>query len=163
VNYPKVNGISLSPVTEEGLLLLTFDRPKKYNSLTIEIFEGIPEIFQKAAEDPSVKITALTGNGLYYSSGANLDEIPKDVHIKSVAEKMAEDFEKMTMNFIDAFLDFPKPLVALVNGPAVGIAVTTLVLCDTVWASELATFSTPFVATAQGPEGCSSFLFPRYK
>ena len=61
--------------------------------------------------------------------------------------------------FVESFIEFPKPLVALCNGPAVGIAVTTLSLCDMVWASDNAYFLCPFTRIAQSPEGCSSNTF----
>ena len=64
-------------------------------------------------------------------------------------------------NFIDAFIDLEKPLIAVVNGHAVGILVTTLGLCDFVIATNDATFHAPFGSTAQTPEGCSSYTFPR--
>jgi peroxisomal 3,2-trans-enoyl-CoA isomerase len=61
--------------------------------------------------------------------------------------------------FIEGFITFPKILIAFINGPAMGVAVTILALFDAVYASSLATFSLPFIR-ALAPEGCSSYVFP---
>ena len=63
-------------------------------------------------------------------------------------------------NFIESFISFPKILISFVNGPAVGISVTTLGLFDGVYASSASTFVLPFTRTAQSAEGCSSYVFP---
>ena len=67
----------------------------------------------------------------------------------------------VTRKFVGSFIDFPKPLIAAINGPAVGISVTVLGLFDIVYATDRATFHTPFMELGQSPEGCSSFTFPR--
>lgn len=62
---------------------------------------------------------------------------------------------------MNAFINFSKPIVAVVNGPAVGISVTIMGLFDYVFASDKATFNAPFTKIAQSPEACSSYTFPR--
>ena len=69
----------------------------------------------------------------------------------------AERFKK----FVAAFIDFKKLIFALVNGPAVGIMVTILGLCDVVYVTDDATFVTPFSKLGQSPEGCSTYIYPR--
>ena len=66
----------------------------------------------------------------------------------------------MLIDFVDAFIDFEKPLIAGVNGPAIGIGVTTLALCDLVLASSNSTFQCPFTKIGQSPEGTSSYSMP---
>lgn len=62
---------------------------------------------------------------------------------------------------MNAFINFSKPLIGVVNGPAVGISVTLMGLFDYVFASDKATFNAPFTKIAQSPEACSSYTFPR--
>jgi len=66
----------------------------------------------------------------------------------------------MLEKYIGKFIDFPKILIGFINGPAVGISVSTLGLFDGVYASSNSTFSLPFTRTAQSAEGCSSLTFP---
>lgn len=61
---------------------------------------------------------------------------------------------------VEALLDLSKPIIAAINGPAVGFAVTSMALCDIVYASETATFVTPFMKLGFCAEGCASVVFP---
>ena len=76
-------------------------------------------------------------------------------------ENGVENARLILDDFVSAFVEFPKPLVALCNGPAIGIAATTVGLCDLVWASDSAYFLCPFTKIAQSAEGCSSETFPK--
>ena len=59
-----------------------------------------------------------------------------------------------------AFIQFKKPIVVAINGPALGLGASILPLCDIVWASEKAWFQTPYATIRLTPAGCSSYTFP---
>ncbi|XP_054161665.1 enoyl-CoA delta isomerase 2-like [Oppia nitens] len=80
-----------------------------------------------------------------------------DGDIYRTTGKLAENFRQ----FVAAFIDFPKPLIAAVNGPAIGAAATTLALVDCAVASDSAYFSTPFSYLGISAEGCSTYTFPQ--
>ena len=63
--------------------------------------------------------------------------------------------------FVNSFISLDKPLIGLINGPAVGISVTVMAMFDLILASDKATFSAPFTKIAQSPEACSSYTFPK--
>eukprot|EP01102_Stenamoeba_stenopodia_P015910 TRINITY_DN5495_c0_g1_i2.p1 TRINITY_DN5495_c0_g1~~TRINITY_DN5495_c0_g1_i2.p1 ORF type:complete len:238 (-),score=72.35 TRINITY_DN5495_c0_g1_i2:49-762(-) len=124
------------------------------------MYEGLPILLQNAAKDPEVRVVVLTGTGDYYSSGNDLSNFMQSLNEGGDISSATDQARVMLEKFVKAFIDFPKPIVAAVNGPALGIAVTSLSLVDFVYAVEAATFETPFMKLAQAPEGCSSFTFP---
>ena len=64
-------------------------------------------------------------------------------------------------DFVNVLSTFPKPIVAAVNGPAVGVGVAIVALCDVVYASDKASFYCPYAKLCQTPEGCSSYTLPK--
>uniref|UniRef100_A0ABI8A271 Enoyl-CoA delta isomerase 2 n=1 Tax=Felis catus TaxID=9685 RepID=A0ABI8A271_FELCA len=166
---------------EDSITKIMMNRPAKKNAVTTqclrvhkyqpsssfspthsdvpsEMYNEIMLALKAASKDDSA-ITVLTGNGDYYSSGNDLTNFT-DIPPEGIEEK-AKSGAILLRDFVDCFIDFPKPLIAAVNGPAVGISVTILGLFDTVYASSRATFHTPFSHLGQSPEGCSSYTFPK--
>jgi peroxisomal 3,2-trans-enoyl-CoA isomerase len=139
---------------------LILNRPDKYNALTSDMYEGITQILDQAANDEQLVLLSLTGKGKFYSSGTDLSDPAKAFLSTNDIEATMEEERIRLKKFIEKFITFPKILIGFINGPAIGISVTTLALFDGVYASSSSTFSLPFIRTAQAPEGCSSFLFP---
>lgn len=112
-------------VTIQGnIKIVQYNNPKKKNAIDKEMYIRVTKILQQAADDPDVDVIVLTGTGDYYSSGNNF-----------VAEVQVPEIQ-ILKEYVEAFITFPKILVAVVNGPAIGIAATTLALCDLVFAAE---------------------------
>ncbi|XP_059966768.1 enoyl-CoA delta isomerase 2 isoform X1 [Mesoplodon densirostris] len=149
---------ALVVTSQDGITTITLNRPDKKNALTTQMYHDIMVALEAASKDDSA-ITVLTGNGDYYCSGNDLTNFT-DIPPGGVEEK-ARSGAVLLRDFVDCFIDFPKPLVAVVNGPAVGISVTILGLFDIVYATDRATFHTPFSQLGQSPEGCSSYTFPK--
>ncbi|GCB70834.1 hypothetical protein scyTo_0001386 [Scyliorhinus torazame] len=82
------------------------------------------------------------------------------ISIKKILKKSKNSAE-LLKRYVSHYIDFPKPLIGVINGPAVGVAVTVLGLFDAVYSTDKATFHAPFSKLGQSPEGCSSYTFPK--
>lgn len=137
----------------DGVRTITFNRAEKKNAFTEQIFADVVCALEEAAKDPDTVVTATTGAGNVFCAGNDLNNF-KNMKMKEV--------EELLTRHMAAFVDFPKPLVAVVNGAAVGVGTTLLPLYDLVYASDKAIFFTPFSSLNITVEGCSSFTFPRF-
>lgn len=147
----------LATKLDNGVLTIIMNRPKTLNGWTTEMMEAIKDALAVASKNDEVKVVVLTGQGTYYSAGVNLGRSLKLMHPKKLRDLIIEYNQQL----FESFLEFPKPILVAVNGPAIGASVTSATLCDGIIASENATFSTPFAALGVTPEGCSSVHLPR--
>ncbi|MEC9465450.1 MAG: enoyl-CoA hydratase/isomerase family protein [Myxococcota bacterium] len=143
--------------TRDGVTTLTMNTPKRLNGWTMEMMEALKDAFRSAAKDEQTKALILSGADPYYCAGVNLGATLRLGHPKVLHAMIVEANEAL----FNTFLDFPKPLLIAINGPAIGAAVTSATLCDGIIASDKATFSTPFARLGVCPEGCSSVHFER--
>ena len=127
--------------TEFGILRLTISRPQKRNSINSEMFDMLTDALAAAARDSDVRVVLLEGDEQIFSAGADLEQVAKN----------PEEVDRAAGAFFEELQNFPKPIVARVNGPAVGAAFAMLLYCDMVYASEKALFSIPAVALARTP------------
>ena len=135
-----------------GVRLLTLNRPHALNAFDSPLYRAVGHALATARDDVDVKVVVLTGAGRAFSSGQDLDEMAR----LAAGESTDSGFPVL----LDALQSFDKPLIAAVNGAAVGIGFTMLPHCDLVLAAEGARFRTPFAEMGVPPEAASSLLFP---
>ncbi len=140
-----------------GVALITMANPKKLNAWTPAMLLALRAALDDAAGDAAVRAVVLTGQDPYFCAGVSLADTLRPMHPRALRALLVESNTAL----FETFLAFPKPLLVACNGPAIGASVTSATLCDAVFASERATFSTPFAALGIPPEGCSSLVFPR--
>jgi enoyl-CoA hydratase/carnithine racemase len=132
---------------------LRLDRADKLNAFTAQGYDALKDQLDAAADDPGVAVCVITGTGRAFSAGV-------DLHAVSSPEGSAElgvHFNPM----LQRLATFPKPLMAAVNGLAVGFGATLLLHCDLVVLDEAATVRMPFVALGTCAEASSSWLLPK--
>ena len=142
---------------QEGVTTLTMNTPARLNGWTRQMMDALKAGLSAAARDDETRVLVLTGADPYYCAGVNLAGTLSLGHPRKMHATIVENNEAL----FNLFLDFPKPMLIAVNGPAIGASVTSATLCDGIIASEKATFSTPFGALGISPEGCSSVQFAR--
>ena len=141
----------LTDITE-GVLTLTFNRMDKKNSISIAMYATLVEALQQARDDDAVRAVVFQGHETIFSSGNDIGDFLNQAPATS---------ESPVYQFLRALSTFPKPVLAAVCGPAVGIGTTLLFHCDLVYAGDNAAFSMPFVNLGLCPEAASSYLAPQ--
>lgn len=131
--------------------VLRFARPERRNAITAAMYAALADALERAAEDTNVRVVVVTGSENAFTAGNDLSDFLNEPPTKDDAP---------VFRFLRAIASFPKPLVASVCGPAIGVGTTMLLHCDLVYAGENATLSLPFVHLGLCPEAASSLLLP---
>ncbi len=138
--------------SEDRILKITINRPDKKNALTLEMYERMTAAVAAAQEDAEVRAVVITGSGDAFSSGNDLADFL--AHPPTPGDSPAA-------RFLHTIAGAQKPLLAAVNGLAIGIGTTLLLHCDLAYAAASAKFQLPFVNLALVPEAGSSLLLPQ--
>lgn len=141
--------------TDHGVRLMTFNRPERLNAFTASGYDAFADTLRAAGRDPEVAVAVVTGAGRAFSSGARRDLLRGESNDDRADPGASFD------RLLDALTAFPKPLLAAVNGPAVGFGMTMLLHFDLVLAADDARFQAPFTRLGLVPEAGSSYLLPR--
>lgn len=138
--------------TSDQILSIRLNRPAKMNALTRDMYAKLASTLNDAAGDFGIRAVILASEGDHFCAGNDIGEFISNPPTQSDSE---------VAKFLEALLNFPKPLLAAVKGNAVGVGTTMLLHCDVIIASATAKFSMPFTSLGLVPEAGSSYLFPR--
>ena len=138
---------------EPGISLITFNRPARRNAFTARGYRQFARALEQAASAPEIAVAVVTGRGAAFSAGVDLKAFDNPAEHAA----LSAGFDQV----LNALVTFPKPLIAAVNGAAVGFGMTMLLHFDLVLANENARFRAPFTELGLVPEAGSSDLLPR--
>jgi enoyl-CoA hydratase/carnithine racemase len=138
--------------SDDGILRIGINRPEKLNAINRQMYSDMAVALEQAEQDDSIRVVLIHGSATCFTSGNDLRDFAQD-------PPTGED--SPVFKFLVAISQASKPLVAAVNGPAIGVGTTMLLHCDLVYAGESAQFQTPFVNLGLCPEAASSLLLPQ--
>lgn len=131
-----------------GVLTLTINRPERRNALDIATYLSLADQVSSATDDKEVRAVVMTGANNYFTAGNDLKDF----------QTPREPGDSAGLKFLRALVDCDLPIIAAVEGSAIGIGVTMLQHCDFVYVADNANFRIPFVPLGLCPEGASSML-----
>ena len=137
--------------SKDRVLCIEIARPEKKNALTQEMYAAMADALAAADGDAKVRVVLIHGARDCFTAGNDL---------KDFLNRPPHSETSPTTRFLRGIANFGKPLLAAVNGAAVGIGTTMLLHCDLVYAAPAARFQMPFVPLGLVPEAGSSFLLP---
>jgi enoyl-CoA hydratase/carnithine racemase len=138
--------------TEAGVCTISFNRLARKNSITSDMYAAMADAMQTATNDAAIRVVVIQGDETIFSAGNDIGDF---------LEKPPSGEDAPVFRFLHNISACPKPVIAAVNGPAVGIGTTLLFHCDLVYAGDNAAFSMPFVNLGLCPEAASSLLVPQ--
>jgi enoyl-CoA hydratase/carnithine racemase len=143
--------MDIATLREGAIQRIAFDRPARRNAITGAMYDALAAAFRDADEDDAVRVIVIHGQQDAFTAGNDLEDFLR-------APPLTDDTP--VFRFLRAMSAVRKPIVAAVNGPAVGIGTTLLLHCDLVYAGDNARFQLPFVSLGLVPEFASSYLLP---
>jgi enoyl-CoA hydratase/carnithine racemase len=144
-------------VTEDkGARILTMRRPEKKNAITHGMYRAMSEAIDTAQNNPNVRCFIITGGSGVFTAGNDIEDF-----LEHGSANIDVSRATNAVKFLYSLAHNTKPIIAAVDGVAVGIGTTMLFHCDYVLASKTARFSAPFINLGLVPEAASTLLMPR--
>jgi enoyl-CoA hydratase/carnithine racemase len=157
---PRADGAAPAVLTrvEDGVALITMNRPGRKNAFDHRMWRDLQSAFERMLADDSARVAVLTGAGGDFTAGADLALMDDPESAESVRGEDGQHPFAVVMALLAEAFD--KPLVAAVDGVAVGFGLTVLLHCDFVYVSDRARLRAPFVRLGVVPEAGASYLLP---
>lgn len=143
----------ITSVVKDNILTLTINRPKARNALNQAMYLSLAQGFETAQQEDAIYVVVIKGTADIFCAGNDMQDF------KAMSQGQADQH---CGRFMRALINCDKPIVAAVNGPAVGIGTTLLQFVDFLYLSPTAVFHTPFIAMGLCPEFSSSELLAQY-
>lgn len=141
----------ISVTVEDGVCVAAFTRPAKKNALTQAMYAGLAQAIERTEEDPAIRCLVITGSEDVFCAGNDIADF---------RSRPADGGERPSRRVYQGLARLDKPVVAAVQGLAIGIGFTMLLHCDIVYAAPEARFRMPFVDLGVVPELGSSLMVP---
>src|ERR1700755_713696 len=140
---------------ESSMRVVRLRRPEKKNAITQDMYRGMSDAIDTAQNNPDIRCIIITGGSGVFTAGNDLEEFLKEGTSSGDTPRASN-----AVKFLYSLAHNVKPIIAAVDGIAIGMGTILLFHCDYVLASTTATFSTPFIHYGLVPEGASSLLMP---
>ncbi len=141
---------------EDSTRTIIMRRPEKKNTLTQEMYIAMSDAIDAAQSDPAIRCLVLAGSSGVFTAGNDISDF-----LQAATAKDGVVRPRNAVIFLQSLVNNKKPIVAAVDGIAIGIGTTMIFHCDYVIASTTTTFQSPFIQYGLVPEGASSLLLPR--
>jgi len=141
----------------DGLLTITLNRPEKLNAFTTRMMHELIDAFERADADDAVRAIIVTGAGRAFCAGADLSSGGGTFSAPEALEEHRDGGGLVTLRIYES----KKPVIAAINGPAVGVGITMTLPMDVRIASTTARIGFVFARRGIVPEACSSWFLPR--
>src|SRR4030043_2479436 len=145
-------------IQDEEIAFIYLNRPKALNALSETMKNELIHALKETEEDDDIRGLILTGRGRSFCAGADLNRF---IEAQEYDRGQKRKFKFGSLDFPRAFIQYPKPMIAAINGPSYGFGFTVTLTCDIRLASERANFSCAFVRIGVTPEFCSTYFLPR--
>jgi enoyl-CoA hydratase/carnithine racemase len=142
---------AVTATLDDRVLVVALARVAKKNALTVAMYEELVAALERAQSDPKIRVVLVRGEGGVFTAGNDLQDF---------MQRPPTSADSPVGRFLELIVRFGKPMIAAVEGPAIGVGTTMLLHCDLVYAAEGTRFQLPFVPLGLCPEAASSALLP---